>query len=65
MSNKGQSKQKAREKWERLNPGLTRTEFARIKRQKRLEKRLLKIKKRNENTQNKKQNNSFNPFLAV
>ena len=54
MSNKGQSKQKAREKWQREHPNLTRTEFARIKRQKRLEKRLLKLKKRNENLQEKK-----------
>ena len=46
MSNKGHSGQKKREKWAKLNPGLTRTEFAKQKRQKRLQKRLAKLKKR-------------------
>jgi len=46
MGGKGQSKQKAREKWEKEHPDMNRTEFARIKRQKRLEKHLIKLEKR-------------------
>ncbi len=51
---KGTSEQKKREKWARENPNHTRSSWAKEKRQKRLEKRLIKIKKRNENIQEKK-----------
>jgi len=43
---KGQSEQKKREKWQREHPNMTRTEFARIKKQKRLEKRKIKLERR-------------------
>jgi len=50
MSNKGQSSQKAREKWQREHIGYTRSSWSKEKRQKRLEKRL----KRNENKKSKR-----------
>jgi len=49
---KGSRGKKKREKWQLLNPGLTRTEFAKQKRQKRLQKRLAKLKKRKLDKQN-------------
>ena len=45
---KGHRGQKKREKWAREHPNMTRTEFARIKRQKRLKKREEKQLKRKE-----------------